>query len=45
MKKDIDKGLPAAGNILDDTTGDLPNKANRFVNAVIKGINRFFSPE
>ena len=45
MKKDIDKSLPDVGNILDDTTGDLPNKADRFINAVIKGINRFFSPE
>ena len=45
IKKDIDKGLPALGNILDDTTGNLPNKADRFVNAVIKGINGFFSPE
>ena len=45
MKKDIDKGLPSVGNILEDTTGDLPEKADRFVNAVIKGINGFFSPE
>ena len=44
MKKNIDKGLPAIGKILDNTIEDLPYKADRFADAVIKGINKFFSP-
>ena len=44
MKKDIDKELPAVGKMLGDTAEDLPNKGDRFLNAVISGIDKFFSP-
>ena len=45
MKEDIDKGLPTVGKILDDVAEDLPNKSDRFINAVIRGIDKFFSPD
>ena len=45
MKKDIDKGLPAVGKLIDDTSKDLPIKSNNFINAVIIGIDKFFSPD
>ena len=34
-----------AGQILDDAVEDLPNKGDRFINAVIRGIDKFFSPD
>lgn len=45
MKADIDKGLPDVGKILDDVAEDLPNKGDRLINAVINGIEKFFSPD
>ena len=45
MKEDIDKGLPSVGKILDDAAEDLPNKGDRFINAVIRGIDKFLSPD
>ena len=45
MKKDIDKGFPAFRKLLDDTAEDLPNKGDRFINAVIRGIDKFLSPD
>ena len=45
MKKDIDKGFPAIGKLLDDTAENLPNKGDRFINAVIRGIDKFLSPD
>ena len=45
MKKDIDKGFHAFGEILDNVAEDLPNKGDRFINAVIRGIDKFFSPD
>ena len=45
MKEDIDKGLPAVGKLIDDTSSELPIKSNSFVNAIINGIEKFFSPD
>ena len=45
MKEDIDTGLPAVRKILDDAAEDLTNKGDRFINAVIRGIDKFFSPD
>ena len=45
MKKNIDKGFPAFGKLLDDTAEDFPNKGDRFINAVIRGIDKFLSPD
>ena len=45
MKKDIDKGFPAFGKILDNVAEDLPNKGDRFIKAVIRGIDKFLSPD
>ena len=44
MTKDIDKGLPAFGKLLDETIEDIPNKAERIINASAKGFKKFFSP-
>ena len=45
MKKNIDKGFPAFEKILDNVAEDLPNKGDRFINAVIRGIDNFLSPD
>ena len=43
MKKDIDKGFPAFGKLLDDTIEDFPKKVERLINNAINGFKKFFS--
>ena len=45
MKKDIDKGFPSFGRLLDDTIEDMPKKAERLLNNAAKGFEKLFSPE
>ena len=44
LKKDIDKGLPKVGNIVDNVYSDLPIKLESFFNSAAKGFENFFSP-
>ena len=43
MKKDIDKGFPAFGTLLDDTIEDFPKKVERLINNATNGFEKFFS--
>ena len=43
MKKDIDKGLPAFGQLLDDSIEDSSKKVERLINNAVNGFNKFFS--
>ena len=43
LKKDVNKGLPVIGKVLDDVSNDLPNKFERFFNSVAKGFEKFFT--
>ena len=45
MKKDIDKGFPAFGKLLDDTIEDFPKKVERLINNAANGFEKFFSSE
>ena len=45
MKKNIDKGLPAFGKLLDDTIENTPKKIARFINKAVNGFEKLFSPE
>ena len=45
MKKDIDKGFPAFGKLLDDTLEDFPKKVERLINNAANGFAKFFSSE
>ena len=44
IKKDIDKGFPAFGKLLDDSIEDLPKKTERIINSAGKGFEKLFSP-
>ena len=44
MKKDIDKGFPSFGRLLDDTIEDIPKKVERLINNATNGFDKFFSP-
>ena len=43
MKKDIDKGFPAFGKLLDDTIEDFPKKVERFINNATNGFEKLCS--
>ena len=45
MKKDIDKGLPAFGKLLDDTVENTPKKIERLIKKAANGFEKLFSPE
>ena len=42
MKKNIDKGLPAFGKLLDDAVDDLPKKADSLINSSLEGLKKYF---
>ena len=44
IKKDIDKGFPAFGRLLDDAIEEIPKKTGRIMNSAGKGFEKFFSP-
>ena len=44
MKKDINKGFPAFGKLLDDTIEGFPKKIERLINNAADGFDKFFSP-
>jgi len=44
MKKDIDKGFPSFGELIDDAIEDFPKKAGRIINSAVNGFEKFFSP-
>ena len=44
LKKDIDKGFPAFGKLLDDAVSDIPKKASGFINLAGEGFEKLFSP-
>ena len=44
MKKDINKGFPPFGKLLDDTIEDFPKKVERLINNAGDGFDKFFSP-
>ena len=43
MKKDINKGFPAFGNLVDDTIEDFPKKVTKLINNAADGFDKFFS--
>ena len=45
MKKDIDKGFPGFGKLIDDTLEDFPEKVERLINNAANGFKKFFSSE
>jgi len=44
IKKDIDKGLPSIGKIIDETAEDNPKKIVSFINSIADGFEKFFKP-
>ena len=44
IKKDIDKGFPEFGKLLDDTIEDSTKKAENIINNAAKGFEKLFSP-
>ncbi|SVD08583.1 uncharacterized protein METZ01_LOCUS361437 [marine metagenome] len=45
MKKDIDKGFPAFGKLLDDTIENTPTKIERLIKKATNGFEKLFSSE
>ena len=45
MKKNIDKGLPAFGKLLDDTIENTPTKFEKLIKKAANGFEKIFSPE
>ena len=43
LKKNIDKGFPAFGELLDDTLDDFPKKVERLIKNAANGFANFFS--
>ena len=44
MKKDINKGFPAFGKLLDDTIEDFPKKTEKIIKSAANGFEKLFSP-
>ena len=45
MKKDINKGFPAFGELIDDTLEDFPKQVEKLINNAENGFKKFFSSE
>ena len=45
LKKDINKGFPEFGGLIDDTLEDFPKKVERLINNAANGFKKFFSSE
>ena len=44
IKKDIDKGFPAFGRLLDDVIEEIPKKTSIIMNSAGKGFEKVISP-
>ena len=44
IHKDINRGFPAFGQLLDDAIESFPKKIERLINNAAKGFEKLFSP-